>query len=314
MTTIRAWEDDAATVDALLAAIWGNDPTLALFATTPGPDRDEPGSFRRSLCAVDDGGTLVGVGTLWENGLHPSAWRITIHVAAPWRRQGIGSRLFEALTALAPEPRPLGSGTRETDRTGCGFLAAHGFEPVMRTRRGVFSPSDIPASLTEELAAAEARVLAAGYQIVTLPEATRRGIGRREIARLHVEVYWDGHAWDRPRPVAEAEAAMIFLDEADLLPGEMHLALDGTRPVAVASLRRSALPEEPELGWAGAGSDVAAHENDLAFAVVGRCLAHATAVGWRLHFEADEGDGWWWRLLNRIPARLEDDWLNFRRR
>ncbi|MDQ3412546.1 MAG: hypothetical protein M3509_10575 [Chloroflexota bacterium] len=256
----------------------------------------------------------MGVGTLWENGLHPSAWRVTIHVATPWRRQGIGSRLFETLTALAPEPKPLGSGTRETDRGGCGLLAAHGFEPVMRTRHGVLSPDDIPAGLMAELAAAERRVLAAGYQFVTLPEAMRRGIGRREIARLHVEVYWDAHAWNRPRPVSEVEAEMIFLDEDDLLPGEMHLALDGTRPVAVASLRRSALAEERELGWAGVGSDVTALGSDLAFAVVGRCLAQATAAGWRLRFEADEGDTWWWRLLNRIPARLADDWLNFRRR
>lgn len=313
MIIIRAWDDDAAAVDALLAAIWGSDPTLALFAATHGPDRDEPKSFRRSRCAVD-GKSLVGVGTLWQNGLHPNAWRVTIHVAASWRRQGIGSGLFQALTALAPEPKPLQSGTREADRAGCGFLAAHGFSPLMRTRRGIVAPADIPPDLIQELAEAETRVRAAGYEIVTLPEATRRGVGLNEVARLHVELYWNAHAWNRPRPVSEVEAEMMFLAPDDLVPEAMHLVLDGTTPVAVASLRPSAAPGEVELGWAGASMRAGNHAVDLASAALARCLLQATAEGLRPRFEADEGDAWWWRLVNRIPARLEDDWLTFQTR
>lgn len=91
----------------------------------------------------------------------------------------------------------------------------------------------------------------------------------------------------------------------------MYLALADERPVAVASLRRSEASAQVDLGWSGALPVTGVHEEDLAVALVGRCLRHAAAAGQRVLLEVDEGDAHLWRLLGRLPMEYEPDWLTF---
>lgn len=310
MAMMRAWTPaDAEGVAALLAAVWADEPgTLPLFAVHGRP-RDGREGFARTVVA-EAGGALVGVGTVRSSWLHPARWRVAVHVAAPNRRRGIGSRLLAALVGEMPadDPRPWQAATRASDAAGRAFLARHGFRPLMRTRIGVLDPAALRPEDRRAIDAATRRVEAAGYRIGA--GRTDRAAARASLAALHAEIYRLAHAWNPPTPLAEQVAAELFLGD-DLLPDEVVVARFGGAAIGVASLRRADDPAAVELGWVGVVGEHRTVADDLVLALVGVCLRRAAAAGWRVEVEVDAADAPLWRLVDGWPVALEADWLTF---
>lgn len=288
----------------------GRDSSSLPHVVVHGPDQDSPLPFRRTLIAFDQG-NIVGLGTLWENSLHPARRRVTMHGSPAFWRQGPGSALLAELRALQPDRRPLQAATSVLDAVGRAFYQQHGFAPLMRTRRGVLAPGAVPEPVAAEFDVAAARIEAIGYHVASLVELGGARALVSDLARLHAELYRQGHRWDPVRPLADEEAAEIFLDPDELLPEAMYLALDGEHPVAVASLRRGDSAAQVDLGWTGALPAAATREGELVFALVGRCLRHAAAASCHVLLEVDEADSRLWQLLDRLPVAFEPDWLTF---
>ncbi|MCC7022974.1 MAG: hypothetical protein IT338_09110 [Thermomicrobiales bacterium] len=304
---IRPWaEPDQLSVASLVGREASTSPQLEVH----GPDQDRPRPFSRTLVAIDQG-AILGVGTLWENALHPARWRVTLHGQRGFWTEGSAAALLAQLRALRPDHRLLQTAMSALDASGREFVQQHGFAPLMRTRRGVLGPAAVPRPLAAEVDAAETRVAAAGYRVAPLAGLEGVQIPGDTLAHLHAELYRLGHQWDPVRPLSDEEATALFLDRRELLPEAMYLALAEKRPVAVASLRRSETSPHVELAWAGALPATTAHEGDLVVALVGRCLRHASAATWPVLCEVDEADTHLWRLLDRLPVEYEPDWLTF---
>lgn len=308
---IRGWtNDDRRSVEDLLTeglgAGWRDQPQSEVH----GPERAAPRPVRRTLVAVD-GGRVIGVGTLWENELHPSRWRVNLHVAPSHRGRGTGSRLLARLRSLRIDDRPLQAGTSASDDDGCRFFARHGFQRLMRTRRGLVPVGALDPSLAAEIRAAHARLPEMGYEIAAWTALSDPTGVVLKLARLHAEIYQQGHGWDPVKPLSNDEASELFLAADDLLPDAMFVARLGNEPVAVASLRPHPSPDTVELGWVGVAARHRDQADDLTLALTGRCLEQAMRADWQVQVEVDEADTRLWSLVARLPTDLEPDWLTF---
>ncbi len=308
---IRTWiEADQQSAADLVATVTERDSSASLQVAVHGPDQDQPLPFRRTLVAIDQDG-ILGLGTLWENWLHPARWRVTLHGRPAFWSQGPASALLAELRALKPDHRPLQAATSALEEAACVFFQQHGFTPLMRTRRGVLPAGAMPDPVATEFDLAMARIEAAGYRVVSHAELGSGRVLVSALAWLHAELYRQGHRWDPMRSLVDDEAVELFLNPDELLPEAMYLALVGEQPVAVASLRRGDAPAQMELGWVGALPAAATHGGNLVFALVGSCLRHAAVAAWHVLLEVDEADTRLWQLLDRLTVALEPDWLTF---
>src|SRR5262245_17493640 len=90
---IRAWaETDERSVGDFLATLVDQDASISPQVAVHGPDQDLPRPLRRTLVAIDQD-DVVGLGTLWENSLHPARWRVTLHGYPPFWSSGPASAL-----------------------------------------------------------------------------------------------------------------------------------------------------------------------------------------------------------------------------
>ena len=308
---IRSWlARDAAAVDELLTENVGHDPPARAAFSIHGPEQDAPGARSRTLIAEAQG-RVVGVGTAWEYWLHPTRWRVAIHVRSRHRRRGIGSALFAALVVSASrvERRPWQVAARADDEPGLRFLGSLGFAPLMRTHLGPVNPASIAPRLRREAAAAATRVEAAGYRMAPLAGASDPDQMRR-LAALHLDIYRRGHQWSPLGPVSPAAASRLFLDAADVIPSALDVAWAGQTPAAVASLRRSppVSPDIPtrlvDLGWVGTAAAFAPDAPELVPALLDRCLRQAEVEGWTVRVEIDEADRLLWGLGRPAPGPL----------
>lgn len=253
----------------------------------------------------------MGVGTLWENSLHPARWRVTLHGYPNFWSDRLSSALLDQLRALRPDPRFLQTSLSVLDEAARSFLQQHGFAPLMRTRRGVLPPDAIAHPVAAELDGATARIEAAGYRVTSLEEMGSGRLPVSVLARLHADLYRQGHPWDPVRPLADDEAVELFLDPDELLADAMFLALAGEKPIAAASLRCGDTPARVDLGWTGALAPVAPLARDVVMALAGRCFHHAAIQGWSVVLEVDESDTCLWQLLDWLPVTFEPDWFTF---
>jgi GNAT superfamily N-acetyltransferase len=279
----------------------------------PGHDGDE---FRRTL-VLEANGDLVAVGTLWRHWLHPRYWRLSLHVHPGLRQRGLGTSLYRRLLrVLSAQPPALGrdlmTATHADDADGRRFLERRGFELLMRTRLALVDPQRLGTEIRKELARAAMNAEGAGYRFQAMPELAARDpdIGL-VLARLHAEVYRDGHAWDPPAAIGDQDATAVFLDDAELIPAALFAATIGGIPAAVGSLRRTKSSSELELGWVGTTRRHREHVSDLTLGLLGRCLDFA--ADWRslVRIEIDEADGPLWAATKKLPIAADPDWLTF---
>jgi len=88
-------------------------------------------SWRRTLVA-EDGGDVLGVGTLLLSAVHRDCYYADIEVEPEVRRQGIGRALFEALLSVVAHPYPILTRAMSSQPVREAFASAVGFRVLMR--------------------------------------------------------------------------------------------------------------------------------------------------------------------------------------
>lgn len=308
---IRAWTAaDQTSVSDLVRSVAADHDCAATHATIHGTYQNSLHPFHRTLMALDQYG-LSGVGTLWENTLHPARWRVTLHgQQAFWTHGGAGTML-DHLRALRPDSRPLQAAASDHDDVSCGFWQRQGFSQLMRTRSGVLHPGIVPASVMADIDSATQRIIATGYRLVTLTDLGDEESDRRRWARLHAAIYEQSHQWNPVRALTDEEACDLFLDPDEVLPESMIMALQGEHLAAVSSLRRREGEAAVDLGWVGVLPRYAQQQDDLIYSLVGECLHDAASTNRPVMVEVDEANATLWELMQRLPLQLEPDWLTF---
>ncbi len=288
---------DSDSGDAILAAL--NVPTgLSAFDAHP------------TLVAVNSD-DLIGIGTLWANDLHPARWRVSMFGPPSFWSQEIAGALLAGLRNLQPDQRPLQTSTSARHEYISAFFKNHGFSLLMRTCLGVLPPGAIPASIAKDFDDAREWVTEKGIRIIPLAEFRNRPFSYIQLARLHADIYEQGHTWDPVRELTGEEAAELFLDSDELLLDATYVALEKKRLVGVSSLRRTDRIEQVEIGWTGSVLDDLQQRKSLVHTLLGACLRHATLENWHVSFEVDEADTIMWDITARLPLDRGPDWLTF---
>lgn len=283
--TLRPWAEGD---DLRLLETWGDpaDPQQhqdrALLR--PSADGEGGGGWVRCLVAEDDG-VPVAAAAVSTSRVHPQRLWFYAETAASERRRGIGSMLLNALRAEA-EVSVEDTGTAElktrlaVEHEGevpagaeatQGFLAAHGFREVQRSRRIVVGP-----------------------QVLAPPELQEGGMTLEEAATGSVELtqavavfYQAVHDWD-PAEMTVGRAQQVLLGPQTGASGAVVLR---TRPKAkggtVSAFAISYTPERTDdptdvlIGW-----DPELPAADAQFAA-GSLLAMLTAQ-YPVQLEADD--------------------------
>jgi len=313
MVIVREWADhDRRSTNALLADVWGSDPVAQGSSAVHGPARDTLGSVSRTLVAQHHG-QLVGVGTIHEYWLHPAHWRLSLQIHPAFRRRGIGSVLIEQLARIgaARDTRPLQFATRADNHAGRGFLSHQAFRLLMRTRLGVLDPHLLAPELWTVIDDTTKQVEAMGYRIASMSEFSTSVDISDSLSSLHSEIYRLGHAWNPPASISADLARRLFLDADEVIPDALVMALDGSQPIAVASLRKSKTVSEVELGWVGVDAKHQSQAAPLTTALMGRCLTFSSRQRTLVRTEVDEADRHLWTMMEQLPVTTEPDWITF---
>ena len=191
------------------------------------------------------------------------------------------------------------------------FFEQHGFSLLMRTRSGVLPPGVIPETVAQDFDDASKRTTEAGIKVVPLAAFRNRPFSYTQLARLHADIYTQGHTWDPVRDLTGGEPAELFLDSDELLLDATYVALERKRLVGVSSLRGTGDAGRVELGWTGSILTDPQQRKHLVHALLGTSLRHAARENWRVSFEVDEADAILWDMTARLPLGREPDWLTF---
>lgn len=308
---IRPWrKTDRDALAELATSAVATDAGDAILATLHGPPGASAFDVHPTLVAVD-GGNLVGIGMLWENDIHPARWRITLHGRPAFWSSGAATSLVTGLRDLQPDHRPLQTAVSARNEAGRAFFEHHGFSLLMRTCLGVLPPGHIPEPVAKDFDDASAWTSEAGIHVVPLAAFRNRPFSHIQLARLHADIYEQGHTWDPVRHLTGGEAAELFLGADEILPAATYVALERQCLVGVSSLRRTDHTGRVELGWTGAILDDPQQRAHLVHALLGACLHHATSENWRVAFEVDEADTILWDMAGRLPLDREPDLLTF---
>jgi GNAT superfamily N-acetyltransferase len=303
---------DAPALEHLLRAVWGSEPQALRY-------------YRfgerclRTVVAVEHG-QPVGFGSAWTNSFHPHALYVGVNVHPARRRQGIGSRLLEAVAGAGAPGLPLQGCTWETSAEGVRFALRHGFAEVRRTWEPVLRLADVDVAA---LACFEERCRTAGYRLASLaelPQGPREQIGLRLVTRhkkqmteLLTEMYTATHTINPPLP-------MDFVGWFDILRdgppdnAASFVAFQDEQVIAM-SLAECDEPDAPNLMWCGVKASHRQHERDLMLALAVRQIAHMAGRGaTQLQAEFDSTDPWAMLLMGALPFGPAPSWVTFQRR
>lgn len=134
-------------------------------------DQEHDPRFRFQRWLALEGSEVIATGnynqTIWF--AHPQKFAIAISVHPDWRRQGIGTRLYEAiLDGMRPfDPIALRATAVDLRPEGIAFLQHHGFVEVIRDIR---SELEVQSCDLSRFAGLEERFRPQGVVIHTLPE------------------------------------------------------------------------------------------------------------------------------------------------
>jgi GNAT superfamily N-acetyltransferase len=192
--------------------------------------------------AVEVDGRIAGSLEFWEASLfrQEGAVRIFLEVAEPFRRRGIGERLFRLMEERMPA---LGltrayAAVREDLPEALAFGERRGFKQTGQIDRA--SRLDVRLARIEHLAAVEERLQEDSIRITALQD-----LGMDDTL-LHAFHQMENEA-SRDMPSVEGRADRTFdewkaavIESPGRSPATIWLALDGGRPVGVARLNQRA--------------------------------------------------------------------------
>jgi hypothetical protein len=308
---IRQWrESDRGALSRLAKSAPDSDTGDAILEALRVPAGISAFDAHPTLVAVD-GGNLIGIGTLWENDIHPARWRVSLFGRPTFWSEGAATSLLAGLQDHRPDQRPLQTSTSARNEDISAFYENHGFSLLMRTCLGVLPPGSIPDAVAKTFDAASRWITEAGIKVVPLAAFRNRPFSYIQLARLHADIYEQGHMWDPVRELKGGEPAELFLDSDELLLDAIYVALERKRLVGVSSLRGTDRNGTVELGWTGSVLTDQQLRKHLVHALLGASLRHAASENWRVSFEVDAADTILWDMTARLPLEREPDWLTF---
>src|SRR5215218_3554796 len=173
---IRQWrETDRGPLAELAKSAPDSDTGDAILAALHVPTGISAFDAHPTLVAVD-GGNLLGIGTLWENDLHPARWRVSLFGRPTFWSQGGATSLLAGLRDLRPDQRALQTSISARNEYNSAFFETHGFSLLMRTCLGVLPPGDIPESVAKDFHDASNWITEAGIRVVPLAAVRDRPV------------------------------------------------------------------------------------------------------------------------------------------
>jgi GNAT superfamily N-acetyltransferase len=152
-------------------------------------DEYKPEAIRRERWVAERDGSVVGVGGYTQSSdlYHPQKFQLIICVHPGYRRQGIGSRLYDHLVRELQRFGPIAFQARayEDDSSTLDFLAHRGFVEDFRQWESHLSVAGFDLERWQVL---ENRVRAQGITIATLADLTADVDRDRRLYDLEIEV------------------------------------------------------------------------------------------------------------------------------
>ena len=251
---------------------------------------------------------IIGFGSIWDNSNHPHALRSGVVVLPPYRRQGVGSHLWEALLQVNREGRALVTSLWETQLAGQAFAVRCGFREMRRTYTALLPIAHVDTTAFQRV---HEGLASQGYRMLSYGDA--REHERAQMAALLQHTYTAAHAANPVRPFSVAEwAARAFPD--DLLAWGSFAVMHGNACVAVALLHAAATPGQADLGWRGVADAHQHRSRPLMIMTAVRQMAEAAARGFtQLSLECDSTDPWSRDVLDAFPFGPAPTWITLRR-
>jgi GNAT superfamily N-acetyltransferase len=251
---LRAYrKSDGGVLEHLTQTTFPDDDAMQAYAHF-GKTRHTP-TFTHTIVAQDVG-NLVGFASIYQNSLHyhPHDFRVVVVVAEDYRRQGLGTRLHEAVIEHLPvEIARLRGMTLETSPAGA-FLEKLGYQKLLRSFGPELDVSKVEVSKYQSLLM---RLEQSGYIFKTLADLDKESISS-DIISLCLEAYADTHAHSPPTLTANWDE--IFLEDS-YIDEAFFVVLKQGQPVGFSSLQAGNHSTQMESMWDG----VARCERALAF-------------------------------------------------
>jgi GNAT superfamily N-acetyltransferase len=252
------------------------------YADTPeemrfNDERREPKCrFRRWVAERD--GEMVGAAEYDqpESHYHPRKFSVGVLVHPGHQGQGIGTALYdEVVRALeAFEPVDLKAFARADMEPSLRFLARRGFEERMRDWE---SRLDVPAFDPSPYDGAVEKVLAQGIAIRTFNELAADPDRDRKLWELDWLVGQDMPSIDRPTKMTFEHFRTRWLEDPNLLPDALFVAVDGDQYVGLSNLVASQGTRDLYTGTTGVRREY--RRRGIALALKLRAIAWAKEHG-----------------------------------
>jgi len=196
--------------------------------------------YRPYFLVAERGSEFVGfVQALRHIGsFHPQKWAIDVIVPAAYRRQGVGTALYDAILAwvLPQDPIKFTTNVFENDLDSVRFAATRGYTERKRDFESELNLADLDLGAVERI---EARGLPEGIEIRRLAEIDTPEM-RRAFHELFEEVRKDTPRSEPPTRLTFDFFCRQVIEDPDFIRDGTMLALDADgNPIAFCGVFRS---------------------------------------------------------------------------
>lgn len=229
-------DDDYPTHVDIWKAVFADYPISDQFARHEDSRYDGDRYVLRRFLAEADG-VVAGVAEFHHATYmyHPRKFFLDVRVRPEFRRQGVGTALYDRLRReMAPfHPLTLWANTRETFAEGVAFAEHRGFHESRRAWESRLDVARFDPRPFQEKADAAAR----GFRIVTVADE-RAGDPQwlEKLYDMHTEIAADVPQPEPYTPMTVEELRRRWIENPEYLPAGHFLAKDGARYVAESNL------------------------------------------------------------------------------
>ena len=204
-------------------------------------DKATASQYIRQSFAVEIDGQIMGRAmyghTVWA--FEPGKFYLYIMIHPDYRRQGLGTAIYQQLLAELAQHRPvkLLVGTREDKPSALAFLQKEGFTQVMRYPLSRLDLTEFdPGRYTTTLQ----RVADSGITIRTIEQLAKTDPDyRMKIYEMDRLISQDVPHFDEPTPPTFEQYQKYAFDNPGYLPNAWFVALDGQEYVGLSNLWRN---------------------------------------------------------------------------